>query len=191
MVNDTTTVEFNLNKYATTSSTGTRTFAYYLQVPLNLTSTYGNLSSKNITLNQNNRGNVIFTGNESGYGTVTAKYLSAVSILNYIYIVPEDSFMALNLTIARNYGKVLNLTHNYTYYTAYDTPLGANGVLIKQNITINGNGSTLDAITKCRILTISGNDVILNNISYVNGALTSSAGGAIYSSGINLFITKF
>lgn len=63
----------------------------------------------------------------------------------------------------------------------------ADGIQISKAVTINGNGYTIDAQHKSRIFNIAANNVILNNLTFINGNATS--GGAICNSG-NLTVTN-
>ena len=55
------------------------------------------------------------------------------------------------------------------------------GIQITKPITINGNGYTIDAQHKSRIFNVTANNVVLNDITFINGDATS--GGAIYNCG--------
>ena len=80
----------------------------------------------------------------------------------------------------------INLERNYTYTIGTDTI--TEGIIITKNLTINGNGFTIDAQGKSRILNIeSGINVVLNNITFING-YTEVNGGAIFAYG-NVDIT--
>ena len=61
---------------------------------------------------------------------------------------------------------VVDLDRDYTYSIGLD-----HGQMnIYDNLTINGNGHFLDALGKCRIFSIAGNNnVTLNNIVFRNG----------------------
>ena len=61
-----------------------------------------------------------------------------------------------------------------------DGALG-DGILISKSITINGNGYAIDAQHKSRIFNVTANNVVLNDITFINGNATS--GGAIFNSG--------
>ncbi|WP_407392189.1 hypothetical protein [Methanobrevibacter sp.] len=67
----------------------------------------------------------------------------------------------------------VNLNGTYT---------GSKEIKIEKDITIEGNGATLDANHKSRILTISKGNVVLKNINFVN-ALSKTSGGAILANG--------
>ena len=80
-------------------------------------------------------------------------------------------------------GAAITLTKDYSY----DDGFSERGIQIKKNLTINGNGHTLNGLSKSRILLIKfglveNNKVILNNIKFVNGN-TDLYGGAIFNYG--------
>lgn len=80
-------------------------------------------------------------------------------------------------------GAVITLYKDYTY----DEGFSKRGIQIKKDITINGNGHTLNGLSQSRILLIKyglieNNRVILNNIKFVNGN-TNLYGGAIFNYG--------
>ena len=58
-----------------------------------------------------------------------------------------------------------------------------NGITISKSLTIDGNGYTIDALSKGRIFQVTASNVILKNINFVNGN-NSDGGGAVYWSGI-------
>ena len=75
-------------------------------------------------------------------------------------------------------GGVVNLENNY----AYDDSFSSNGITITNPITINGNGFTINGMGQSRIFNITSlNNVILNNITFMNG--NSNLGGAIILNG--------
>lgn len=75
-------------------------------------------------------------------------------------------------------GGVVNLENNY----AYDDSFSNNGIIITNPITINGNGFTINGMGQSRIFNITSlNNVILNNITFMNG--NSNLGGAIILNG--------
>ncbi|MBR5954613.1 MAG: hypothetical protein IK021_04280, partial [Methanobrevibacter sp.] len=80
-------------------------------------------------------------------------------------------------------GGTLNLTRNYKYVNG-----STEGLHISNPITVNGNGFTLDGNGQSRIFGITGNNVILNNIIFMNG--NGSYGGAIYFNAWNSSINN-
>ena len=92
----------------------------------------------------------------------------------------------INLTPA---GSTINLDKDYSYDEGFDTK----GIAINKNLTINGNGHTLNGLSKSRIFLINfelnkNNKIVLNDIKITNG-YTDYYGGAILNFG-NLTITK-
>ena len=79
---------------------------------------------------------------------------------------------------AAGVGCVVNLENNYIY----DDSFSNNGITISNPITINGNGFTINGMGQSRIFDITSlNNVILNNITFMNGH--SNIGGAIILDG--------
>ena len=79
-----------------------------------------------------------------------------------------------NINAATN-GSTLTLNKNYECKDGFD----AEGILINKSITIDGNGSKIDAQGKSRIFKITAENVILKNIIFTNGK-TTVHGGAVY-----------
>ncbi|MBQ6139412.1 MAG: hypothetical protein IJI80_07035, partial [Methanobrevibacter sp.] len=80
-------------------------------------------------------------------------------------------------------GAVITLDKDY----AYDEDFSKRGIRINKNLTINGNGHTLDGLSQSRIFLvryglIDNNYVVLNNIKFANGN-TDLYGGAIFNYG--------
>lgn len=69
----------------------------------------------------------------------------------------------------------INLDKDY----AYDSSDNMNYVGISKQITINGNGHTIDAKNLVRHFYITGNNVVLKNITFINGFGSTSYGGSI------------
>ena len=74
---------------------------------------------------------------------------------------------------------ILSLDKNYTYDPDTDSGL-TDGIIINKNITINGNGYSINANEQSRIFNLKGSDlkIALNNITFTNG--NANNGGAIY-----------
>ena len=96
----------------------------------------------------------------------------------------DGSFSALQQKIndAEN-GAVISLDKDYTY----DEGFSKRGIRIDKDLTINGNGHTLNGLSQARILLvkfglIENNKVTLNNIKFTNGN-TDLYGGAIFNYG--------
>ena len=91
------------------------------------------------------------------------------------------SFTDLQSLIQGSSG-VVELTDNYKYNSTIDTSDFSNGIFIPNPVTINGNGHSIDALNKAKIFTITGSNVLLNNITFKN-AYGDLFGGAISWSG--------
>ena len=80
-------------------------------------------------------------------------------------------------------GDTITLDRDYTY----DEGFSKRGIKIDKNLIINGNGHTLNGLSKSRIILvrfglIENNKVTLNNIKFTNGN-TDLYGGAIFNYG--------
>ena len=90
------------------------------------------------------------------------------------------SFSELNTKIANTAtGGTLELEEGEVYIN--NDNYANTGILINKKITINGNGAVIDANGKGRIFQITGGNVVLNNITFINGEINQ--GGAIYWNG--------
>jgi predicted outer membrane repeat protein len=97
---------------------------------------------------------------------------------------PQD-FSALSDEINTSLeSKSLKLTKDYSFNPKDDEKY-ANGIDITiDDLTIDGQGHTINANKKARIFNIKSNNVVLKNINIINGNATSH-GGAIYWEGLN------
>ena len=128
-----------------------------------------------------------FTSNEVGSYPVTIAdtYLSNLTVktaeINIVNVT--DDFSTLRKLID-NANATLTLDKNYTYNPLTD--LYIFGVGVSKNITIDGAGFTLDG-KQMRMFIIVSDNVIIKNITFVNGA--SYAGGAVNWFGHNGLLT--
>jgi predicted outer membrane repeat protein len=112
----------------------------------------------------------------STYGTVACLKIYTVcdeernDTLNY-------TFTDLNYAI-ETAGNILDLNHDYVFSNESDDGYV---VISKDNFVINGNNFRLDGNKQSGIFNITGNNVTINNLIFVNG--NSTKGGAIYSTG--------
>ena len=89
-------------------------------------------------------------------------------------------------TLIQNAGSELNLSENYTYTGGDPT-----SITIDKQITINGNGITIDANNNASVFKIVSDYVKINNITFINCRNETGYGGAIYCTGINFDIGVF
>ena len=94
----------------------------------------------------------------------------------------DGNFTELSNLISDAEGS-LDLDKNYTRLSG--DSVASTGIVINKSLTINGNGHAIDAKELGRIFSVSGANVVLKNITFIN-AKYSGSGGAIYSSGVNL-----
>lgn len=96
------------------------------------------------------------------------------------YATGESSFTDLYGEI-KNAGMVLELTKDYTFNNETDDEMGIN--ISRDNFVLNGEGHTLDGNFQSRILVITGENITISNINFINGYRPMKSGGAIYVSG--------
>ena len=103
-----------------------------------------------------------------------------------IFIPSPGMFSDLNSMITNN--DVVNLSYNIVL-DPYEVNLLKDGIVINKNVTINGNGYTINGTDLVRIFNIGNNaNVILKDL-VITGALTTSGhGGAIYLGSGNLTV---
>ena len=82
-----------------------------------------------------------------------------------------------NITAATK-GSTLTLNKNYQCEDGFDTL----GIIIDKSITIDGNGSKIDAQGKSRIFKITAANVILKNIIFTNGKIKGNGGAVFFDS---------
>ena len=65
---------------------------------------------------------------------------------------------------------VINLTQDYTFTLGVDDNITRGIVIDKSNVTINGNGFTINALEKTRMFQINGDNVTLSNLNFIGGS---------------------
>ena len=73
---------------------------------------------------------------------------------------------------------VISIDRDYNYTIGHDTI--TKGIIINKKITIEGNGHTIDASGKSRIFNILSDNVVIRNLTFLNG--NGTYGGAVYLS---------
>ncbi len=155
---------FSISCVAATDVNDTEIAAYENQI-------IGNVTDEVIASSQGE--DLISSSNE--------EVLSASQEDNLISASNKGTFKELQelITDAPN-GATISLDKDYSYDTGFND---GRGIIIAKNLTINGNGHTLDGLSKSRIFfvmsgVILNNKVTLNNIVFKNG-FTKLYGGAI------------
>ena len=108
--------------------------------------------------------------------TVTYKGLDIPEAINITATI-IGSFTELNKIINNNSNEVITLDAYYTYNSTFDSDF-SEGIMINRDVTIYGNGYTIDGNDESRIFYIKGGNVVFYNITFING--NSGNGGAIY-----------
>ncbi|WP_407416089.1 right-handed parallel beta-helix repeat-containing protein, partial [Methanobrevibacter sp.] len=124
-----------------------------------------------------------YTFDDYGVYLVNASYeeLDNVTVNEgTITVTPEHTFCFLNYTINGNDNSVIWLSNDFYFDPNYDVAF-VDGIVIDRPVTINGNGYTIDAKSQARIFQVNCNDVVLENITFINGNTTGS-GSAVYFS---------
>jgi hypothetical protein len=130
-------------------------------------------------MNQQYEGN--FTADEIGSYPVTISnvHLSNLTVetgeINIMNIT--NDFSTLNQLIG-NCNGTLTLTKDYIFNPLTDHDFDM-GILIWKNITIDGAGYTLDGNNQSSIFYVDSDNVVLKNITFINGNYDGE-GGAIY-----------
>ena len=107
---------------------------------------------------------------EIGEYEITA---SCVDCFNSTTVKIIDTFASLQEIIDNaQEGSTINLDHNYTCDNGQS-------ITINKTITINGNGYEINGDNLATIFHITGRNIVLDNITFVNGYSTGN-GGAIY-----------
>ena len=139
----------------------------------------------NVTLITDDNGQVKYDSLELKNGNYKYKiyhqedYYYTYSEINDDFNVDLGDFNRLQAEINRvNANSVLNLSRNYNFTIDKDENL-REGIVIDKAIIINGNGCVIDAKEKARIFYVISSDVVLENITFINGN-SSGNGGAVY-----------
>ncbi|MDL2247037.1 DUF11 domain-containing protein, partial [Methanobrevibacter sp. OttesenSCG-928-K11] len=134
-------------------------------------------------------------------------YLS-ISLIFFVLLMSISTISATDYNVSGNYtniseainnagnGDTINLIDNIQYEGSGFT----NGIVIsgKNNITIDGNGYTINGTSLTGDMTrifhiINSNNIVIKNINLVNGYIDfsrgDSKGGAIYNEGVNTTLT--
>ena len=100
------------------------------------------------------------------------------------------TFTDLNTIINGNENSTIYLSNNYTYDSNKDTSFKEKGITISRNLTIYGNGVTLDGNNQARMFRANdGLNVNFYNINFINGQSGGWSAGAIW--GANAYNCTF
>ena len=89
----------------------------------------------------------------------------SVSVDNELGVKDNGTFTALQEKINNaGAGSTINLENDYKY----DEGFRKEGISINKELTIDGNGYTIDGNNEARIFEILSNDVTVRNIKFIN-----------------------
>ena len=151
---DSTTNELVFNETRLTDENGSAIF------------NYSNVSSQNILRY------VIYRGEND--------YYSSIESSDEFNPVIGDFELLQYMVDNASENDIINLTRNFTYTVGTDTI--TDGVRInKNNLTINGNGYSINALGQSRIFYVSANTININNVTLMGGYSASNGGAIIFS----------
>ena len=91
----------------------------------------------------------------------------------------SGTFTDLDNDINGNEDAEITLNKNYTFNPDTDSSL-KEGIKIKRNVSINGNGINIDGNNMAGIFQINGKNVNIKNINFINARIEEGSGAAIY-----------
>ena len=171
-----------------TAQTADIIFKLYLYNYFTGITDYTPLAKVDLTLNSNGKldknvtgldEKVTFTPASPGTGSVTAT-IGDVAYTTTLTVTDGTTFWDLNQTINGNTNDTITLDRNYAFNSTIDSDF-TEGIFINREVTINGNGYTIDAKGKARVFRVTANNVLIKNITFNNARITISNGygGAI------------
>ncbi len=105
------------------------------------------------------------------------KYEGVTNGTATITITDGTTFTDLNKAINDNTNDTITLDRNYAFNSTFDSAF-TDGIVINRQVTINGNGHTIDAQGKARVFDVQASDVTIKNLTIKNAH--GYIGGAIY-----------
>ena len=99
------------------------------------------------------------------------------------------NFSSLNETINSNSSSEIKLDNDYLYDDTTDSRfISLGGIVINRNLTIDGQGHTIDLAGKVRFLNVTRYSITLKNINIKNGYANTSGGAVCVIKGSGIFI---
>ena len=134
---------------------------------------------------------ILSIGSACAAENCTDDVISTENSQNEVYTISEASFTNMTDEI-ENAGTSLDLNQDYIFNNVTDKNTGI--LINKDNFILNGNGHTIDGKNQSRIFNITGNNITINNLTFINGNMSDGdgEGGAIFSNvSITLNNVKF
>lgn len=101
-------------------------------------------------------------------------------IISFNVVSSGENFKTLQNEINQSENSI-EIKQDYKFDNSSDQELNKGILINKSNIVINGNGHTIDGSGQSRIFNVTGKNVTIKNLKFVNGN-SSSNGGAISNS---------
>lgn len=125
-------------------------------------------------------------GNDQNMPTDSSELYKTDEILSQNQDSDNGNFTDLASELDKySQGDNVSLEKNYIYDNETDARFKV-GISITKSLTINGQNHIIDGSRQARIFNVTGNNVVLKNIEFINGY--SPYGSAVYFSGENLTI---
>ncbi|WP_405264668.1 peptidoglycan-binding protein [Methanobrevibacter sp.] len=172
-VSDTSNIIFKLYQYHS-GEISEYDNAPFQNINLTITATNGDVSKNTTKLGEP----ITFTPTSIGTGSITATIENVDYTTTLTVTTDGTTFWDLNNAINGNANDTITLDKNYTYNSASDSAF-TEGILINRQVTINGNGYTIDAQGKARVFNVQARDVTINNLSIKNANYNGN-GEAVY-----------
>lgn len=123
----------------------------------------------------------VLTGNDDDMGISQANNEEIVKSTN----VSSKTFSELSKEINKaEEGSEIILTED----CEYDSGITFEGISIKKQLTIDGNGHTINGKDSARAFFIDANNVVLKNINFINGNSRAHGGGTLLIRASNIVI---
>ena len=103
----------------------------------------------------------------------------AILFISISAVSAEGNFTALQEEIDSSTDSI-EITQDYVYDNSTDYELDSGILINKSDFTINGNGNTIDGSNQARIFNITGTNITISNLIFING-FNSKMGGAIFA----------
>ena len=91
----------------------------------------------------------------------------AILFISIGAVSAEGNFTALQEEIDSSTDSI-EITQDYVYDNSTDYELDSGILINKSNFTINGNGRTIDGSNQARIFDITGNNITISNLIFIN-----------------------
>ena len=173
-VGDNAIITLNLtNMYDATKGTNS-TFTGIIPVTFDLSCVGGDINVSEATL-IDGVAELEFIGDGIGPGYLEMSCYNVNEEFYFNVSCDDDSFTALQKLINNANGKIV-LQHDYRYYD-YDEKLKGGILIKKSHIEIDGDGHVIDASNKAGVFNITGEYVVVYDVSIVNSKNTVSVDG--------------